>query len=531
MILFRQTTCPPVAFVAAGNCPLNSTLPNVRLISSTFHKDVDVPSKSMLTQLFTTFAQFVDHDITFTAAYTVPDCCSPNSDDEECAPITVTNDPFYGASKCLNFARSIAFCEELGCSTDPMNGNTGYVDGSQIYGSDSGNATQLRALTGGRLAISKIAPSDSAYMPVVDGAFKAGDTRALENPALSSIQTLFLREHNRIAQLIQNRFPTWTDEKIYQHTRRIVIAELQNIVFAEMVPQILGDAMFPLPLPTLYNPNVDASIVNEFSTAAYRFGHSLLNGKFDRRDPSTGSLLDSYLLRFNFNNDTVYKQDPGRGMTSIVKGLTAQYAQQFDQFFTKEVTQFLFSLQSDNFLFGEDLVSRNLQRGRDHSLQPWLSYRKWCGLPGVDNWNQPPQDISLDKWNTLRSLYNKVSDIDLFTGGLSERPINRAVVGPTFACIISKQFQNFMYGDRHFFTHANNVGSQFNPNQVNALVKVRMSDIICQTTNIRDIQRQAFLQPSPVGGPNPLVSCSNAYSIDINSFFGKFHCTIVIHIL
>jgi peroxidase len=481
----------------------------------------------MLTQLFTTFAQFVDHDITFTAAYTVPDCCSPNSDDEECAPITVTNDPFYGASKCLNFARSIAFCEELGCSTDPLNGITGYVDGSQIYGSDSGNATQLRALTGGRLAISKIAPSDSAYMPVVDGAFKAGDTRALENPALSSIQTLFLREHNRIAQLIQNRFPTWTDEKIYQHTRRIVIAELQNIVFAEMVPQILGDAMFPLPLPTLYNPNVDASIVNEFSTAAYRFGHSLLNGKFDRRDPSTGSLLDSYLLRFNFNNDTVYKQDPGRGMTSIVKGLTAQYAQQFDQFFTKEVTQFLFSLQSDNFLFGEDLVSRNLQRGRDHSLQPWLSYRKWCGLPGVDDWNQPPQDISLDKWNTLRSLYNKVSDIDLFTGGLSERPISRAVVGPTFACIISKQFQNFMYGDRHFFTHANNVGSQFNPNQVNALVKVRISDIICQTTNIRDIQRQAFLQPSPVGGPNPLVSCSNAYSIDINSFFGKFQCTVI----
>jgi hypothetical protein len=42
---------------------------------------------------------------------------------------------------------------------------------------------------------------------------------------------------------------------------------------------------------TFYNPNLDASIVNEFSSAAFRFGHTLLNGRFDRVDPSSGSLL------------------------------------------------------------------------------------------------------------------------------------------------------------------------------------------------------------------------------------------------
>jgi len=67
-------------------------------------------------------------------------------------------------------------------------------------------------------------------------------------------------------------------------------------------------------------------------------------------------------------------------------------------------------------------VTRNIQRGRDHSIQPWLSYRAWCGLPTPDNWQVVPLGISADKWNTLKRLYLRVADIDLFTGGLAEIP-------------------------------------------------------------------------------------------------------------
>jgi peroxidase len=79
------------------------------------------------------------------------------------------------------------------------------------------------------------------------------------------------------------------------------------------------------------------------------------------------------------------------------------------------------------------------QRGRDHSIQPWLSYRQWCGLPATDDWNSPPADVSPDKWNTLKQLYIKVSDIDLFPGGLAEAPVTGGTVGATFACIIGYQ--------------------------------------------------------------------------------------------
>jgi peroxidase len=340
--------------------------------------------------------------------------------------------------------------------------------------------------------------------------------------ALGSLQTIFLREHNRIARQIQAKFPLWSDEKVFQHARRIVVAEYQNIVFGEMLPLILGhDKIFPARVTASnYNPNVDASIINEFSTAAFRFGHTLLNGKFNRVDPATGTLLDFYLLRFNFNNDTLYK-DPERRMTSIIKGLTAQTAQAFDQFMTKEVTQFLFSMQSDNFLFGEDLAARNIQRGRDHSINPWLSYRHWCGFPTPDDWSIRPPDISQEKWNTLRSLYLRVADIDLFTGGLAEFPVPGGTVGVTFACIIREQFQRFVVGDRYFFTHTNNVGTQLNQNQIGSIRNVRMSDIICLTSNIQHIQSWAFLIPSPPNGPNPLVSCSNAFSLNIDAFFCK----------
>ena len=376
------------------------------------------------------------HDISLSPTYSIANCCLAANDTHKCAPITTSHDTFYQKGKCLNYIRSVIFCEALGCETDPMNSITSYIDGSNIYGSDRLNAEKLRNLTGGKLSV-----SGNSLLPVINGAFVAGDSRAFENPALLSMHTLFIREHNRVAQKINAKFPNWSDEKVYQHTRRIVVAEYANIVFGEYLPLIIGSStIFPADkVTTQYKPSTDASVFNEFSTAAFRFGHSQLNGKFERLDPSTGSLLDFYLLRFNFNNETLYKSNPDRGMTTIIKGMCSQAAQNSDQYFTKEVSNFLLAQKSDNFLFGEDLVARNIQRGRDHSIQPWLSYRKWCGKSTADDWKKVPSDISADKWNALKKLYLRVADIDLFTGALAEDPVKGGVVGFTFACIIKLQ--------------------------------------------------------------------------------------------
>ena len=98
----------------------------------------------------------------------------------------------------------------------------------------------------------------------------AGDRRAIENPGLASLHTLFLREHNRIAGEINDIEPSWNDEKIFQEARRIVVAELQNIIYSEYLPLVLGDNTLAHAADSEYDDTVDTSIHNVFATAAYR---------------------------------------------------------------------------------------------------------------------------------------------------------------------------------------------------------------------------------------------------------------------
>ena len=93
-------------------------------------------------------------------------------------------------------------------------------------------------------------------------------------PTLVSLHTLFVREHNRIAAALRQRRSDWSDEDLYQQARRINIAQFQNIVYNEYLPLVLGPSSVhgsKLDLDdTEYDPTADPSVINSFSTAAYR---------------------------------------------------------------------------------------------------------------------------------------------------------------------------------------------------------------------------------------------------------------------
>ena len=103
---------------------------------------------------------------------------------------------------------------------------------------------------------------------------------------LTSLHNIFLRQHNLLANKLAAINPHWNDEVLYQETRRIVGALMQHITYNEFLPSLLGrttmDAYGLTPqthgYSSSYDENANPSITNEFSTAAFRMGHSLIQG-------------------------------------------------------------------------------------------------------------------------------------------------------------------------------------------------------------------------------------------------------------
>jgi peroxidase len=299
-------------------------------------------------------------------------------------------------------------------------------------------------------------------------------------------------------------------------------AEFQQITYGEYLPATLGpEAMdnYHLTLNdtrTVYNPNMNPTIFNSFATAAYRFGHTLVNGLIIKmlKDQEVGryNVRDNYFVPDQIINRTTGSME-GYGL--ILNGLIRQAAQQSDSMFSEDLTNYLFKL--GNFI-GSDLAARNIQRGRDHGVPGYNEFRKLCGLPGLTTWDELPQQFSQENWDKLRTAYGNgsVDDIDLYTGGLAQDILPGAQTGHTFACLMGKQFERLKYGDRFFFTHANQTGS-FNDEQYTNLRKRTFGDIICDNSDLEETGINVFLQASTK------VPCNDPSrtSLNISLFIGE----------
>jgi len=361
-----------------------------------------------------------------------------------------------------------------------------YLDGSVIYGSDATRSAALRTFRGGLLKTSEgnLMPLNTVGLPNANEAhifpdnqmFLSGDVRANENVELSAIHTLFLREHNQIATAIAAANPAMTDEQIFQSARRIVVGELQVITYREFLPALLGPkALRPY---DDYKPDVNPGIATEFSTAAYRIGHTLINDDVELLDNEGNEIEEALELAEAFFNPSVLH---AVGPDPMLKYLATDKAQEVD-------TQLVGGLR--NFLFGPpgaggfDLASLNIQRGRDHGLSDYNTTRAAYGLPKVKSFAEITSDTAIQA--KLLSLYGSVDNIDLWVGGLLETHLPGSSVGATFQRIIADQFERLRDGDRFWYARV------FYGSQLAALEATRLSDIIRRNTSLTKIQDNVF---------------------------------------
>lgn len=237
--------------------------------------------------------------------------------------------------------------------------------------------------------------------------FIAGDERVNEQIHLTVLHTLYVRDHNRIANALAQLNPHWDDEKLFQETRHIVAAAVQHITLNEFLPLLLGTEMVERYNLTVqadgyrddYDPNVHIGPSHAFQTAAFRFGHTFIQGMVRRYDKFHQFLGEDPLHNLLRQPFIVY--EPGK-LDELVGGLINTPAQTFDPFITQEISGRLF--QPPHKPFGLDLPAINLERGREHGLPGYNAWREWCGLGRAQTW----QDLVPVLQNNTAFLYSQI---------------------------------------------------------------------------------------------------------------------------
>ena len=463
---------------------MRTDLPNARTVSNLIVWDKvaqgDQPDPNGYSGFMYAFGQFLTHDLEFARPGT------GNID-----VIVPANDTILTPGNHIPVTRN-AVAPNTGTDAQhpalPLNDVTGWIDASVVYGiayppgvpqgpTPFANPVNLReggiVATTGKL----LTTNDGKYGPIVNNNFVFGDPRGTENPDLTSVQTLFIREHNWHIDRLKELHPTWTGEQLYQRARNIVIAEIQNITYNEWLPKVVGSNA--LPAYKGFKPDVDATVNIEFAAAAMRFGHSIVSGAQDRVDEA-GNVTESLTLAQAFFLTPALFERNG-GADGFLRKLASDISNKLDVHIIEDLRNLLNDPPASI-----DLAATNIQRGRDLGLPSLNQMRIALGLSPYTSFDQITSDTVVSAG--LQTAYVDIDKIDLWIGGLAETPVAGAMVGQTFRTIIIDQFIRTRDGDQQWFEN-----QPWAPADLAWLKASTLSDIILRNTNTIHMQSDAFV--------------------------------------
>ncbi|CAG0914740.1 unnamed protein product, partial [Notodromas monacha] len=308
-----------------------------------------------------------------------------------------------------------------------LNGNTPTIDGSAIYGWDNYRVKQLREYKHGRMKVSYPHSPNGQYLkPMLpyqlenpddqcwrDGknqyCFLAGDKRVQTQPGLVAMHTIMVRAHNWLADHLYRINPHWGDERLFQEARRIIAAFQQHITYNEYLPNLLNQYemdtwdLWVSPLYTKWgwDPTWDPQISVYFSSAAFRYGHTIVPWKVDLYSASHKP-IGWWPLRDVFFR-TKYYSSPGV-LDHVILGGLNQPSEYVDSVVNDELRNWLFAAPYAKY--GDDLVATNIQRGREQAIPGWLTFWNFCNIkPNIYSWKDMYYVMPNDTVNRLRQVY------------------------------------------------------------------------------------------------------------------------------
>lgn len=420
--------------------PTGNGLPSARYISNELSKQAgNIYNRRRLSELFTFFGQFVDHTIV----------ASP-VDKSQPMPIKVLeDDPVFGnfSNGELPFERTERGQVAKGSGVErPINSLSSVLDLSSVYGVDDLRVKALRTFSKGSMK-----SSAGNYLPINTAGirnaptkeskyFLAGDHRANEHPVLTSLHTLFLREHNLLCEELGQKFPDWNDERTFQMARKINGAQFQKIVYEQFFPAITGRRLRSY---RGYKSSINPTISDVFSTAAFRVGHTMVGNGINRRGPSMKHMPALAMQQMFFRPVDVMKE----GVEPFLRGAIFNRAQEVDTLVHDSLRNFLFTgVPQEN---GFDLIALNIQRGRDHALPTYNEIRRMVGLRPARSFRHITRRRSLQ--SALAHVYKTPDRVEAWVGLMSEDHLRRSSMGPTLLRVWAREFERLRDGDRFFY--------------------------------------------------------------------------------
>ncbi|PHI19766.1 hypothetical protein CEQ90_11100 [Lewinellaceae bacterium SD302] len=485
-----------VGFADGFSSPAGADRPNARYLSNLIFDQPDLlPDPMTLSDFTWVFGQFMDHDLGLTEGTEEPFNVPVPQGDPDLDPLG-----FGNVEISVNRTK---FMDGTGLDVDNpaqyANEITAFIDGSAVYGSDEERAAWLRSFEDGKM---KVSTGNLLPYNTIDGEFDspidpdaphmgddvgfsprlfvAGDVRANENPLLTSFHTLFVREHNRRAEIIKTEHPDWTDEEIYQLARKYVGGHIAAITYNEWLPA-MG---VPIADYSGYDETIHPQLSNTFTAAGFRVGHTLLNSLILRVDNNGNELPEGHmLLRNGFFNVNALPEVGG--IDPYLAGMGQQVQQTMDSRIVDDVRNFLFGPPGAG---GTDLASINIARGRERGLPSFNAIRQAHGLAPYFFLEQINADVSVYSL-LFQAYFGNVNEVDPWIGMLAESPMPDALFGQTLLTILSQQFTRLRDGDRFFYLN----DPVLTEDQKADIHNTTFRDIIMHNTGISLMQDNVFL--------------------------------------